>query len=158
MWYVVAEVQIKEHFSTSDHNIMVWQLKCDTTTRKSEKKLQAMNEWLRKVDWNDRLAGFENSIDEMWDRFVNTINEAVIRFVPVSENKRRCGIWITRKASRARRNKMMWERYKESKSYNDYTEYKRVLNKATKEYRKAKVRKYERTMILKRIPKLSSPM
>jgi len=40
----------------------------------------------------------------------------------------------------------MWERYKESRSYNDYTEYKRVLNKATKEYSKAK-RKYERALI-----------
>jgi len=116
-----------------------------------------MNEWLRKVNWNDRLGGNEN---EMWDRYVNALNEAVERFVPVGKKKRRCGIWITRKALRARKNKMrMWERYKESISYNDYTEYKRVLNKATKDYRKAK-RKYERALIndIKRIPKLYTPM
>jgi len=108
---MVDEVQIKEHFSMSDHNIMVWQLQCDTTTRKSEMKkhayhradYKAMNEWLRKVDWNDRLGGNENSIDEMWDRLVNTIDEAVERFVvvPVSKNKRKRGIWMTRKALRA---------------------------------------------------------
>jgi len=95
MWYG-GQVQIKKHFSTSNHNIMVWQLKCDTTTRKSEMNkhayhradYKAMNKWLRKVYWNNRLGGDENSIDEMWDRFVNTINEAVERFVPVSKTRK----------------------------------------------------------------------
>ena len=62
---------------------------------------------------------------------------------------------MTRKAMRARKGKMrMWGRYKESKSYNDYTGYKRIMNKATKEYRKAK-RKYERTLVedIKKNPK-----
>jgi len=67
----------------------------------------------------------------MWDRFVITL----LMKQSKDSYKRRCGIWMTRKALRARRNKMrMWERYssKESRSYNDYTEYNRVLNKATK--------------------------
>jgi len=62
---------------------------------------------------------------------------------------------MTRKLLRARRNKMrMWERYKESRSYNDYTEYNRVLNKATNEYRTAK-RKYEMALVndIKKNPK-----
>jgi len=87
-------------------------------------KYKTMNEWLSKVDWNDRLGGNKNSIDEMWNRFVNTIYEAVKRFVAVSKSKRRCGIWMTRKAMRVQINKMrMWERHKELRSYNDYTEY-----------------------------------
>jgi len=57
-------------------------------------------------------------------------------------------------ATYTRNNMKMWERYKESRSYNDYTEYKRVLYKATKEYRKAK-RKYERALVndIKKNPK-----
>jgi len=58
-----------------------------------------MNELLRKVDWHDRLGGNENSIVEMWDNIINIIKIAVERFVPdVSKNKRRCGIWMKRKA------------------------------------------------------------
>jgi len=49
---------------------MVWQLKCATTTRKSEMKkhachradYKAMNEWLRKVDWNDRLEEMKTEL------------------------------------------------------------------------------------------------
>jgi len=42
-------------------------------------------------------------------------------------------------AKRARKYKSkMWQRYRQSKSYNDHVEYKRALNKSTEEYRKAK--------------------
>ena len=40
----------------------------------------------------------------------------------------------------------MWSKYKESKTYNDWIEYKRVSNKAVKEYRKAK-RKFEKKLV-----------
>ena len=93
----------------------------------------------------------------MWDRFVTIINEAVEHCVPVSRNKWKCGIWMTRKAMRARKGKMrMWERYKESK-ITTITEYKRIMNKAMKEYRKAK-RKYERALVedIKKNPRHST--
>src|SRR5277367_1371747 len=46
---------------------------------------------------------------------------------------------MNRAANNARKCKAkMWNRYKQSKSYNDYVEYKRALNKSTTEYRKAK--------------------
>ena len=68
---------------------------------------KAMNEWLAKVDWNCILGGIEVSIDEVWERFVNIINnniinEAVDNFVPISKKKRKCGMWMTRNAMRAR--------------------------------------------------------
>ena len=64
---MVKEVQVKEHFSTSDHNMLVWHLKCETKVAKSETKkcayhradYKAMNEWLTKIDWNVILGGNE---------------------------------------------------------------------------------------------------
>ena len=82
---MIEEVQVKEHFSTSGHNILVWHLKCEAKVSKSEMKkfayhradYKAMNEWLTKIDWNVILGGNEPSIDEVWERFVTIINEAV---------------------------------------------------------------------------------
>ena len=48
------------------------------------------------------------------------------------------------KAARKYKSKM-WIRYRESKEYNDFIEYKRAQNKAVKEYRKAK-RNFERNL------------
>ena len=39
----------------------------------------------------------------------------------------------------------LWTKYKESKTYNDWIEYKRVSNKAVKEYRKVK-KKFEKKL------------
>ena len=92
---MIAEVQVKEHLSTSDHNILVWHLKCETKIARSETKkfanhradYKAMNEWLTKLDWKVILGGNEPSTDEVWERFVNIIPEAVDNFVPVSKKK-----------------------------------------------------------------------
>ena len=78
----------------------------------------------------------------MWIRFSSLMNEAVELFVPNSSSKGKKNVqWMNRKALRARKNKMkLWTKYKESKTYNDWIEYKnkRVSNKAVEEYRKAK--------------------
>jgi hypothetical protein len=72
------------------------------------------------------------------------MNEALELFVPKSSSNSKKNVqWMNRKALRARKNKMkLWTKYKESKTYNDWIEYKRVSNKAVKEYRKAK-KKFE---------------
>ena len=48
--------------------------------------------------------------------------------------------WMTRMVLRVRKYKAeMWIRYRESKNYNDYVEYKGVLRKTKCEYKKAKM-------------------
>ena len=35
---MIEEVQVKEHLSASDHNILIWHLKCETKVARSEMK------------------------------------------------------------------------------------------------------------------------
>ena len=47
--------------------------------------------------------------------------------------------WMTKKVLRIRKYKsVLWKKYHNNGSYNDLCEYKRVLNRATSEYKKAK--------------------
>ena len=81
----------------------------------------------------------------MWIRFSSIMNEAVELFVPKSSSNGKKNVqWMNGKALRARKNKMkLWTKYKDSKTYNDWIESKRVSNKAVKEYRKAE-KKFEK--------------
>ena len=46
----------------------------------------------------------------------------------------------------------LWTKYKDSKTYNDWIEYKRISNKAVKEYWKAK-KKFEKELVTSTNPK-----
>ena len=55
------------------------------------------------------------------------------------QRKRKVPPWMTKKVFRIRKYKsVLWKKYHNSESYNDIREYKRVLNRATSEYKKAK--------------------
>ena len=79
-------------------------------------------------------------LEGMWAKFCSVLNDAVLMFVPLGKNRKNNNPrWMTRRAMRYRKYKsVMWKRYQLSKSYNDCIEYKHTLNKATKEYKKAK--------------------
>ena len=74
---------------------------------------------------------------------------AVVKFVPLCKNsKRRIPQWMGSNEKRHMKYKSrMWQRYQESKSYNDWVEYKRAQNKVTREYKKAK-KKFEKKLAL----------
>ena len=70
----------------------------------------------------------------------SVIDEAINMFVPLGHNKsRKTPRWMNKAANSARKYKSrMWNRYRQSKTYNDLVEYKIAQNRAVKEYRKAK--------------------
>ena len=83
----------------------------------------------------------------MWQKFCDIVNQAIDLYVPLdhSRNKRK-PCWMNKSASSAMKYKSrMWNRYRESKSYDDLVEYKIAQNKAVKEYRRTK-RKFERNL------------
>jgi hypothetical protein len=150
---MVDTVEVREHFATSDHNVLMWKVQCKTELHESstvryayhKANYNTMNEWLSRVNWSDELKGMD--ANGMWIRFSSIMNEAIELFVPKSGKGKSNVQWMNRKALRARKNKMkMWTKYKESKTYNNWIEYKRVSNKAVKEYRKAK-RKFEKKLV-----------
>jgi hypothetical protein len=69
------------------------------------------------------------------------------KFVPVGKaQSKKYPRWMNKAAKAARNQKSkMWIKYRNSRQYKDLVEYKKVQNKAVKEYRKAK-RNFERKL------------
>ena len=150
---MVDDVKVLEHLGNSDHNILVWNLICDVGLIKNQKPYrkyhkadyESMREWFKYIDWTTEFGELE--VEEMWQKFCSIINQAIDLFVPLGYNKtRKNPSWMNKSANSARKYKTrMWDRYRQSKSYNDLVEYKIAQNKAVKEYRKAK-RQFERKL------------
>lgn len=159
---MVECLQVREPFGTSDHNVITFELICSVEMQNWKQEYydyrhgdyKGMCKYLKDVRWDTLLEGIE--VNEMWDVFRETLNEAVSLFVPKKVRKKNNKpLWWNRRVQRARKNKLMlWQRYQDSKTYQDYITYKRALNKATKQVRKAK-KKYERklTKNIKKDPK-----
>jgi hypothetical protein len=141
---MVENLTVDEHLGNSDHNMVCFQLVCETKITAVDQvrynynkgDYNGMHAFLSLVNWNfDEL-----NVDDMWCKFRDTILQMVKQFVPISKQKKsRFPRWMTREALRARNLKhKMWQRYQTSKLYNDKVEYKRVLNKATATFREAK--------------------
>ena len=144
---MVDDVQVKEHLANSDHNIIVWRLICKTELNKDNKTLYnfnkadytAMQSFLTTYDWVNLFDKLD--VESMWLFFCNVLNDAVKKYVPVNLRKTNCmPKWMTKKTQKFTKYKSdMWARYRSSRTYNDYVEYKRTLNKATNVFRKAKL-------------------
>ena len=74
-------------------------------------------------------------------KFLEIAKEELELYVPTrGQRKRKVPPWITKKVLRIRKYKSVLckKKYHNSGSYNDLCEYKRVLHRATSEYKKAK--------------------
>ena len=98
-----------------------------------------MNNFLRDMNWKEKLES--SDINEVWNKFTGMVNSALDQYIPkVHQGKHRFPAWMNRKARIARKQKtLLWTRYRVSRSYNDWVEYKVASNEATDEYRRAKI-------------------
>ena len=82
----IEEVEVLEHFSTSDHQIVMWSFLCtdDLVHRDLETYCWYRADYvkLRKELCNNDWTALENkSVCEMWDLFVEILNDAIERNV-----------------------------------------------------------------------------
>ena len=79
-------------------------------------------------------------VSQMWTSFLDVVNSVVYKHTPLCKIKRKhFPAWMTKAAKRAQKYKYkMWKHYCQDKSYSNYVEYKKALNKTTQEYRTAK--------------------
>ena len=144
---MVEELQVLQHLANSDHNIILFKLVCSTVIKSNcivkndynKGDYCKMNEFLSSLDWD--LLFRDRRVEDMWTAFHEAILLGVDKFIPKKKNKsrRKYPLWMTRNAIRACKSKgILWKRYRESKSYNDYVEYKRIANKCSNEYKTAK--------------------
>lgn len=143
---MVENLVVREHFSNSDHNVITFeliQMTADLIEKKSYLNFNkgdyvGMNSDLSKVVWESELCNLDTNC--MWNKFQNILSTAIDKYVPVSKpGSRKRPPWMSNKIRKARNRKAkMWCKYKNSNSYNDRVEYKRVLNNTTSLYKKAK--------------------
>jgi hypothetical protein len=106
--------------------------------------LAGLREFYSKQDWELLLSG--KSVEEMWIMFKSVVNEGCDKFVPRSAARKRKNAYMTQSALRAcRRKYSFWRRYRLTRDYDDYVAYKRVVNEATSEVRRAK-RSFEKKL------------
>ena len=63
---MVDSVEVREHFATSDHNVLMWEVICKSEPHTSDiiryayhkADYKAFNEWLSKVNWEDEFRGY----------------------------------------------------------------------------------------------------
>jgi hypothetical protein len=143
---MVEEIEVREQFVTSHHHILTFDIIVSITLKDNPQTAydykrgdyDGMRAYMSNIQWNTLLAG--KTTEEMWEIFKVTMDSAVKDFIPTRKTSSKSKPkWMTKAAMRAARSKYhLWKRYTASKSYQDYLDYKRALNKATREVRNAK--------------------
>ena len=143
---MVEEISIREPLSTSDHNMIMFDVTVSITMKRRKQvtydykkgDYEAMRQFLSQIDWKHELQN--KNTEEMWTVFKEKMDEGVTSFIPTRTNySKKKQKWMTKTAMKAIKNKYhLWKKFSESSNYQDYVEYKKALNKATNEIRKAK--------------------
>ena len=97
-----------------------------------------MRESLAKIDWNNTLKN--KTATECWNILTSEIDCVIDKMCPLEKNQ---GKQLSKETIRKIKYKqMMWKRYRQTGSEEDYSIYKEALNQATAEIRNSK-RSYE---------------
>ena len=151
---MVENLVVREPFGSSDHNIVVFQTITETEINEWKETYydyrkgdyQEMRKYLNGMNWDDVLG--KPNVQDAWVSFKTVIEDAISKFVPqkIRRKSKRKPMWWSRGIETIRKRKYnLWKKYRETREYEDYVEYNRCLNKATKTVKKAK-RKLEKKL------------
>ena len=119
---LVENLEIREHFSNSDHNLLVGELVCKTyiTSNNQIGSDFKKGDWvglrtdLEVIKWEEEIAGL---LTKYGDNFCILLSEAIDKYIPKKHM-----IWeiilnlMTRKVMKVRKCKYkMWKRYQETR-------------------------------------------
>ena len=145
---MIEKVEIKEKLPNSDHNIVFFKMRYKSECKNScvgaaydynKADFYEMRNFLNQINWEQKLLSRE--VNQMWCIFCDILNEIIKKCVPViKKRKYKYPQWMTKEVKKVRNFKSkLWRRYRKSREYNDLVEYKRAANRATNEYKKAKL-------------------
>ena len=150
---MIKHLSIETPLNTSDHSTIYFKLetsnnnslssnKCVETYNYYKANYKSINNEIEKTDW-DKAFNHLNT-NEMWDRFIDITNKIIETHVPkYSKNKQNRNKWYNNKLKRLRKQKvMLWDKYSNDETVENYQNYKIILDKYTDEINKAKT-KYE---------------
>ena len=147
---LVSDVNIGPEFSTSDHRIVSFSINFEIFKESdSEEKIFLYNKGnyerlrtiLADVDWNRLLD--EESIDEAWSKFTNTLNKAVENCIPASKRRGQNRInkpkwWNNQIKSGLLQKKRSYLKYKLTQNERDKLEFERLRRETKKMIRQSK--------------------
>jgi hypothetical protein len=150
---LVGNVNVAEPFGTSDHNVITFDvnLSADCTNWQEEYMdyrhgdYKRLRQLISSVNWPLCMKG---GTENMWKVFISTLNRLLTQCIPKRRRqKKRQPWWWNKQVVRARKNKIaLWKRYKITSDHDDFLQYRRALNRATKEVRNAKLQMERRIM------------
>ena len=150
---VKDEVKITAPVGNSDHNVLMYEVLCNTVKNSSDKIRLCYNQadYVRMRPFiREKLKCIDPqlmSVTQLWQEFNDVMQEAIQKFVPVSQmkdNSRKKPLWMTGKVLRTVKKKhKLWKKCKQHNSNTKSLEYKRQVNKASKAVRSAK-KEFER--------------
>jgi len=110
---MIEDLEVKEHFSTSDHNIICFNLISKTDMplsnvikyNYSRADYVKIIEYLKEIDWEVKFKDLD--AEKMWNIFCELLNEVIMKFVPKIINKsKKFPVWMTSDAKKLRKNKI----------------------------------------------------
>ena len=145
--HMIEDTTILPPLSNSDHNVISFSLIVEERlSENSTIKIVDYNkaDWegirdaLGRVEWDEWIT--DNATTEKNLESLTTILESACKGMPTrKKTRRKRSVWMNRKARKAIRKKTKkWKKYRQTGNAEDYVQYRKALNKATKTVRKAK--------------------
>jgi len=143
---MVDDLRVREHFASSDHNMIDFEFVLHTGVSDSviykfdynHSDFHAIRDALSEINWCEKFKD-KNTL-ESYTAFSSKLHEVIDAYVPVKKlkTKKKC-LWLTKKVRSAikKRNKK-WKFYCVSRSDTDYAKYKQCRNAVVRELRKAR--------------------
>ena len=113
----------------------------------SKAKWEDLKRDLSKVNWEREFLNLDAS--QAWNKFKEILDLYTSKYIPMKKAKsRKRPLWMTRNAMRIIRKKSkLWKKYKESREYSDYLNYKMSERESKKEISKIK-RDFEKKLVM----------
>ena len=149
---IVHEINITGALGKSDHVTLLVNLAVSGGSEEKHERpnyhkanYEGMSTFFERIEWRKEFE--DKNVNLMWTTFKDKVEDAKSKYVPnMFVGGRKKKKWLDKGTlTTVRKKHRLYSRWLETKSGKDYQDYKKALNKATKQCRKAK-RKMEATV------------
>ena len=151
---IIGDMEYQVPIGKSDHVCITWKMTLETLKEPEEEskfnfwkgKYDQINQELECIDWIQLLR--QKSVEEMWQTFRWTIENLMVKFIPKKKSRRKMKTsWITKNTIKEMKGRSkLWKRYQQTKTEEDYEDYRRLRNKVNNMVRKDQ-ENYRRNLI-----------
>jgi ribonucleases P/MRP protein subunit RPP40 len=151
--HIVQNVKVGEHFSTSDHQIIRFELIVGNKSKyRSEDELyydyfranyEEARNLARSIDWTRVIKG--ENIDADWNSFIAKLNEIKEKCIPKKKKRRSKCKWANKYTTRCKREvAKAWKRYKKLGTIELYEQYRATIKESRRANKLAQLKLEER--------------